>query len=1087
MWNAGLLTMLTSGVLVEPVLVGRDQELEELQLFLNSAVEGKGTIVLISGEAGTGKTRLIKEFLNSAKQKEDVLTLGGYCLSNAGVPYFPFFEAFTNYFTAENNQENQPVAPSLTQDQTHTKTRQIRNEEQVIKSWLMGPTQDEATGKYETLAPQVWKDQTFVTVAQTLSAISDEKPIILFLEDIHWADSASLALMHYIGRAIGSKRILVLATFRSEALTVNAQGRPHPLVETLRQMRREDLYKEIKLPNLDQTSVSEIAKSMLGGDLQREFVEKLTKESQGNPLYIVETLRMLHESHSLIQENDQWRFSVNEIGMPAKIKDIILQRLSTLTRNQRRVLDAASVIGEKFDVELLGAALGQDSLEVVETLNAVAQSTSMVFCEGDVFRFDHAKSRDAIYEEVLLVLKKGYHAKIAKRLESASKGGKLQLGDLAYHYAMADNKEKAVKYALVAGEDALARWSNQEAIKHFTYVLESVSENPENSETRRKAQEGLGDAYYANSMFKEATRTFENIGKNEMGVVKLRALRKGMESAFQYMDMRHLMELVKEAEPYADVDRLENARILMNRARVRMFENFALSLEDYEAALRVFEEEYSLWDAALTLVGVGTMHPLAGQPQKGIAECLRAIALFEELGDFRFQMEACWAAGIMFVDLLLYHEALTTCAKAVEIDEKTKMGDYNKLVYANAFSAWAHERMGDWEEALSYSLKALEASKKTDNLIAPGIVYNNLCREYVRLGDLKHAEEYFEKLMKLPPEAQTNLFAKGALTKAVFFAGKGQLKESNQCFKEYIESLKVGHLPGTALSARLFYGWSLERQGRVEENRVQGEEIEKLYRNFEERFAHVSLQASLMVHREVTVDEEFEMRLDLVNVSRKPSLLVKAIGVIPSEGFKAVVLTPWCSLQNGSIEMENREIGAFQVVTAKLALRAVKTGAYTLSPKIVYIDELGETETSSLQPAKIHVEPGSSTIKEERVTSTTSASFEFKSEVTQKAFDYLASAFVEDYMRRRIAQEKAGWRSLMRIVDEGKLSKSSMYGSRGRKGRALIELESRGLVEARFFPGERGRGGKILKLRVVYENEIIKHLIDNQIMKKKKE
>jgi predicted ATPase len=188
---------LISGILAEPPLAGREHELEELQSFLNLAVEGKGTTVFISGEAGTGKTRLIKEFLNAAKQKQDLSTLTGYCLSNTGVPYFPFFEAFTNYFTTETS------------------------EEQDIKSWLIGPAQ---AGKREALAPQVWKDQTFIAVTQTLTAISTKKPIILLLEDIHGADSASLALLHYVARAIASERFLVLATFRSEELTADSEG-----------------------------------------------------------------------------------------------------------------------------------------------------------------------------------------------------------------------------------------------------------------------------------------------------------------------------------------------------------------------------------------------------------------------------------------------------------------------------------------------------------------------------------------------------------------------------------------------------------------------------------------------------------------------------------------------------------------------------------------------------------------------------------------------------------------------------------------------------------------------------------------------
>jgi tetratricopeptide (TPR) repeat protein len=287
-----------------------------------------------------------------------------------------------------------------------------------------------------------------------------------------------------------------------------------------------------------------------------------------------------------------------------------------------------------------------------------------------------------------------------------------------------------------------------------------------------------------------------------------------------------------------------------------------------------------------------------------------------------------------------------------------KMGDYNRLVYAYAFSAWAYEQMGDWGEALSCSLKALDASKKTDNLLAPGIVYNNLSRIYVRLGDLKHAEEYFEKLMKLPPEGQTNIFTNGALAKAVFFAGKGQWKESNQCFKELFEWFKNARRnPGAEAASKLLYAWALERQGRFEEAKVQLEEREKTRRELQEKFEHFSLQPSLMVRREVTLGEELEMRLDIVNVSRKSGSLIKAEGVIPLDGFKVAALPSWCSLQNGIIEMKNREIDAFQVVTVKLTLQAVKTGAFTLNPKAVYLDDLGESKTCELNPITVTVKP----------------------------------------------------------------------------------------------------------------------------------
>ena len=134
-------------------------------------------------------------------------------------------------------------------------------------------------------------------------------------------------------------------------------------------MRREELFSEIKLPSLNQDGVSKIAESMMGGTLQFNLTEKLATESKGNPLFIVESLRMLNDRKSLIQENNQWRLAVDELGIPSKIKDIIVRRLACLKYSQRRVLDAASVIGEEFDVDLLSTVIGEDSLTVLETLN----------------------------------------------------------------------------------------------------------------------------------------------------------------------------------------------------------------------------------------------------------------------------------------------------------------------------------------------------------------------------------------------------------------------------------------------------------------------------------------------------------------------------------------------------------------------------------------------------------------------------------------------------------------------------------------------------------------------------------------------
>jgi len=959
--------MLISGVLAEPVLVGREKELEELELFLNSAIEGKGKTVFVSGEAGSGKTRLATEFLNRAR-KQGVTTLTGWCLSNAAVPYFPFFEAFNAYFSGEQSEENEDASAQLSGSKIEPieKKRTWGPKDIDIMSWLKGPTQAEQLGKSRMISPQVWKDQTFAAVTKTLTAISAKKPIILFIDDVHWADSASLALIHYIARAMNSEKVLLLATFRSEQLTADAEGRPHPLVETLRLMKREDLFKEIKIANLNQKDVSELAENMLGGDLQQELAAKLAEESQGNPLFIVESLRMLHERGSLIHEHDKWRLAHGEIGIPDKIRDIILQRLSSLTRNQRKVIDVASAMGERFDAELVASVLCQESAEAIETLDTIGQTTALVCCEGEMYQFDHAKSRDAVYSEISPAQRRVYHAKVAEKLEGKGKDGKLPFSDLAYHYAQAGNKEKAVGYALAAAKDELARWSNLQAIKHFEYVLQNILEG--HAEEKRTALEGLGDAYAANYMYGEAIKTFDELAAHETGVVRLRALRKAMDAAFLKGDTDLVLEYARKAEEVTVDDRLEEARFINTMARAWGFAGRGdqkMDMADYDAVLQVFEEENSIADAADALCRSGlACVRFEDSQEKGVGQLLRSVAIFRELGDVRKEIEATLGTGYAFLVFTgLLPEARREYSNVLRIGQKLDV--FAELAQASTrrFS-FADEGEEEIAEIVSQALKGLEYCKKTDVNWIQGSLYATLTSGYSKLGDLKHADEYFDRMTKLPPEILShymNIFAV-AVSKGVYFAAKARWEESNQCFEEVLEYSNTTYAySGQEIIGRSNYAWALEKQGRAEEARVQQDRVQKLYEQTEERFGHANVQLSLMMPRKVQVGEKFEMRLDLVNVARRAGNLTKIEGAIPPE-FNVVNLPSYCSLQNGSLEMKNREIGAFQAETVKVTLQAVKAGTFTLNPKAVYIDELGETKTYNLNPALIAVQPAQPTV-----------------------------------------------------------------------------------------------------------------------------
>ena len=942
-------------VLAEPALVGREQELEELQRHLTLALEGKGNTILVSGEAGSGKTRLTREFLNTAREKR-VAVLAGWCLGDAATPYFPFVEAFNSYFA--RLEEDQPASlPKPGEPLGFAGMAQAGSVDRGITAWLAGPRPIERTGKPEELSPQVWKDQVFAGVARTLHEISVHEPIILFIEDIHWADSASLALLHYVARAVNnSERIMVLATFRSEELTADAEGHPHPLAEAMRLMRREDLFSEISLSSINQSNVSKIAENMLGGSLQLKLAEKLMAESRGNPLFVVESLRMLYERKSLFQEGNWWCLEVDELGIPTKIKDIILRRLAILKYAQRRVLDAASVIGEKFDVELLSTVLGLDTLDVLETLNVIAHSTSLVSVEENCYRFDHSTSRETLLEELSAPLKRGYHAKIAEKLEN-TRSERLPLSELAYHYAQAGNKEKSIKYALAAGQDEYARFSHQQAISHFTYVLKTIGDEPIHAQERAAALEGLAEAYYSSNIFLKAVETFEQLSSVATGVVKLRALRRATNAAIHLGNYNLAAELVVKGEKYVSLDRLEAARLYILKG-VAYGSKGEWKGEWSAKAFDIIREEYSLPDAAWAFFATGYPCVMRGEIEEGLARGLFSVALYEELSDPRQLMLSCDYVGQTFFLSGLFPEGQRIFEKALKIEDKMKLGDLFNLAHIYVWLSIGLNCQKDFRQALTKSLKAVEYAERSDSGSSRASAYAHTIADYARLEDPESAEKYVDKLMKLP---QTFLSRESfaVLALAAYYVAKGDWQKGIKYAEEYSEVSKS--LPSALVDAgrKNWQSRFLTKQGRMKEATEAMAAAEKIFEDAQKRFEHVNIQTSLMAPARVTVGQTFGLRLDLVNVSRSQGSLVSILNILPHQ-MQVVASHPEYIIQDDSIQLKESSLEPFAVKTIKLTLQATKTSTFSLSPQIVYVDDLGQTQTVAPRPITVTVKPAQS-------------------------------------------------------------------------------------------------------------------------------
>ena len=232
-------------------------------------------------------------------------------------------------------------------------------------------------------------------VSQLLTALSEKQPIMLFVDDLHFADTSSLKLFHNLARTIQKSNLFLVGAYRQEAVTTTVDGTVHPLLDTLQRMNRDNLFQKIELKRLSKTDCSVLINSILGVD-EDELVKRIYEETEGNPFFILETLRLLINKKLLIKKGDKWKLAKNikEIEIPPRIRDVISRQIHILKEEERDILDCASVVGEAFSSELIERVTSLDRLRLLKKLNNVERKYQLIHSFDGKFRFDHSKIRE---------------------------------------------------------------------------------------------------------------------------------------------------------------------------------------------------------------------------------------------------------------------------------------------------------------------------------------------------------------------------------------------------------------------------------------------------------------------------------------------------------------------------------------------------------------------------------------------------------------------------------------------------------------------------------------------------------------------
>lgn len=399
---------------------GRAEPLRALEARYATAQAGQRQLVLIAGEPGIGKTRLATEFARRAHD-DGATVLYGRSDAESLIPYQPFVLALSHYVA------HAPVPAS-------------RELDEVARLVPGLGTPPEASPEDAEL--RRWR--LFEGVARLLAGAAAERPLVLIVDDLQWADTGTLQLLGHVLQDAARARLLVVGTARAADLG-----------ELVGRLRRLPSFEQLTLDGL----TADETRALVGGQASSGFVRRLTEETQGNPFFIEETLRSLPE----LEER-----ALSRIAVPEGVKEMLTRRLAQLSPLTNQVLAVASVVGRQFDLPLLESLLpGEDVLGALE--EAVAAGLIREADEIDRFTYAHALVRETLYETQSASRRARLHLRIGEALE-----GHATPAELAYHFAEG-RSQKAVGYALAAGDAAVAAFAYDEAAEHYRRAGDDLS------------------------------------------------------------------------------------------------------------------------------------------------------------------------------------------------------------------------------------------------------------------------------------------------------------------------------------------------------------------------------------------------------------------------------------------------------------------------------------------------------------------------------------------------------------------------------------------------------------------------------------
>ncbi len=644
------------------IFVGREPELKALEQFLGKAAAYKTQVVFVAGEAGAGKSALVTEFVRRTEEADPTLVAAmGECNAQTGVgdAYLPFRQVLTELSGAQDEKQTAKVIDATNAERLKEFVRVsgetlldigpdlvgifvpgaalvARLATSAATNTILGRQLAERRDQAEKgatgprLNSNLDQEKLFQQYAEVLQALAKEHTLILVLDDLQWADSASLNLLFHLARQLKESRVLLLGTYRPDDVALGRGGERHPLDAILNELKR--YYGEIVI-DLGAAQAAEsraFVDALVDSEpnrLDAAFRDELYARTEGHPLFTVELLRHLQERGDVVQDaQGKWTQSatLNWEALPARVEGVIEERVARLESNLRETLNIGSVIGYEFAAQVVAHVQQVQERELLRNLTReLERRHRLVLEEGEIevgnqflsqYRFVHALFQQFLYNELGTGERRLMHAEVAGAMEQLYADHSDEIAvQLARHYLEAGDNGKTVEYAIRAGDQAAASYAYAAARGFYAQALTALSHLPESPENLRQRVDTILKLVQVSSKATDPAQNLAHLAEAESIV----------------------QQLTKSGgAANADRARLEHIHFWMGHAHYLRNE-LPEALEYYQQVLAVTQGEGGDKELEANTVGtMGRMLAFQGQFGQAVPILLRAVALLETAGNW---------------------------------------------------------------------------------------------------------------------------------------------------------------------------------------------------------------------------------------------------------------------------------------------------------------------------------------------------------------------------------------------------------------------------------------------------------------------